>query len=206
MAVVPLGWPARPLGPPPTAAGGREGPPGDLRFALVSRGRVETSPMQVHNYSVEVDGSPQEVWQLFWGYRKSRPEHDGVKIDILHPGDEVGEGLIRHCKFRVPRYLMTGGVGYSWEWLTEVTPYESWKYDAIGKPLWSVAEGRTRFEELPGERTRIHFSETYHAFNPVDARPSRAAGPPLHLQGQRPSDHRRRQRRHPANCGRPRRT
>jgi hypothetical protein len=123
--------------------------------------------MQVHNYSVEVDGSPQEVWKLFWGYRKSRPEHDGVKIDILHPGDEVGEGLIRHCKFRVPRYLMTGGVGYSWEWLTEVTPHQSWKYDAIGKPLWSVAEGRTRFEALPGERTRIHFSETYHAFNPL---------------------------------------
>jgi hypothetical protein len=123
--------------------------------------------MQEHQYSVDVDGSRREVWQLFWGYRKSRPEHNGVKIDILHPGDEVGEGLIRHCKFRVPRYLLTGGVGYSWEWLTEVKPYESWKYDAIGKPLWSVAEGRTRFEELAGERTRIHFTETYHAFNPV---------------------------------------
>ncbi len=43
----------------------------------------------------------------------------------------------------------------------------SWKYDAIGKPLWSVAEGRTRLEDLGGGRTRIHFSETYHAFNPV---------------------------------------
>jgi hypothetical protein len=30
-----------------------------------------------------------------------------------------------------------------------------------------VAEGRTRFEDLSGGRTRIHFSETYHAFNPV---------------------------------------
>src|SRR5580700_9473947 len=123
--------------------------------------------MQVHKYSVEVDGTPGEVWQLFWGYRKSRPEHDGVKIDILHPGDDVGEGLIRHCKFRVPRYLMTRGVGYSWEWLTEVKPPVSWKYDAIGKPLWSVAEGRTRLEDLGDGRTRIHFSETYHAFNPL---------------------------------------
>ena len=43
-------------------------------------------------------------------------------------------------------------MGYSWEWLTEVKPYESWKYDAIGKPLWSVAEGRTRFEELARRR------------------------------------------------------
>jgi hypothetical protein len=30
-----------------------------------------------------------------------------------------------------------------------------------------VAEGRTRLEELPDNRTRLHFSETYHAFNPV---------------------------------------
>ena len=42
-------------------------------------------------------------------------------------------------------------------------------HDAPSPPpaIGSVAEGRTRFEELPGERTRIHFSETYHAFNPV---------------------------------------
>lgn len=122
--------------------------------------------MQRHNYSVVVDGTPQEVWNLFW-YRGDRPEHDGVRIEILHPGDATGEGLIRHCTFRVPRYLLTGGIGHSWEWLTEVKPYESWKYDAIGKPLWSRAEGHTRFEDLRDGRTRIHFSETYHAFNPV---------------------------------------
>lgn len=107
------------------------------------------------------------MWSLFW-YRGPRPAGSGpVHIDILHPGDDVGEGLVRHCKFRVPRYLLTGGVGYSWEWLTQVTPYESWKYDAVGKPLWSKAEGWTRLEDLGEGRTRIHFSETYHAFNPV---------------------------------------
>jgi hypothetical protein len=62
---------------------------------------------------------------------------------------------------------MSGGVGYSWEWLTQVKPHESWKYDAVGKPLWSRAEGHTRLEDLGDGRTKIHFSETYHAFNPV---------------------------------------
>lgn len=119
-----------------------------------------------HDYSVVVDGTPEEVWRLFW-YRGPRPASDGVSIEILHPGDEIGEGLIRHCTFRVPKYLMSGGVGVSWEWLTEVKPCESWKYDAVGKPLWSRAEGRTRLEALPDGRTRIHFSESYHAFNPV---------------------------------------
>jgi polyketide cyclase/dehydrase/lipid transport protein len=123
--------------------------------------------LQEHHYAVVVDGTPEEVWRLFW-YRGPRPKSPGpVQIEILHPGDEVGEGLIRHCTFPVPRYLLSGGVGQSWEWLTEVTPYESWKYDAVGKPLWSKAEGRTRLEDLGDGRTRLHFSETYHAFNPV---------------------------------------
>ena len=107
------------------------------------------------------------MWELFWYRGPRRPTSSGVSIEILHPGNDVGEGLIRRCTFRVPRYLLSGGIGHSWEWLTEVTPYESWKYDAVGKPLWSSAEGRTRLEDMGDGRTRIHFAETYHAFNPV---------------------------------------
>ncbi len=123
--------------------------------------------MQEHSFSVVVDGSPEEVWRLFWYRGEDRPRSKDVGIDILHPGDEIGEGLVRHCTFRVPRYLLSGGVGHSWEWLTQVRPHESWKYDAIGKPLWSKAEGWTRLEDLGDGRTRIHFKETYYAFNPV---------------------------------------
>lgn len=104
---------------------------------------------------------------MFWSQRQGRREHGDVSIEILHPGDEVGEGLVRHCTFPVPRYLLSGGRGVSWEWLTEVYPPESWRYDAVGKPLWSKAEGRTRLEGLGEGRTRIHFEERYHAFNPV---------------------------------------
>ena len=42
-----------------------------------------------------------------------------------------------------------------------------WKYNAVGKPLWSEAEGRTRLEDLGDGQTRVHFSETYRAFNPI---------------------------------------
>lgn len=122
--------------------------------------------MQEHRHSVDVDGTPEEVWRLFW-YRGPRPQQGPVRIEILHPGDETGEGLVRHCTFRVPRYLLSGGVGQSWELLTEVVPPVSWRYDAVGKPLWSKAEGFTRLEDLGDGRTRIHFAETYHAFNPV---------------------------------------
>ena len=84
----------------------------------------------------------------------------------VHPGDEIGNGLVRHCTFPVPRFLLSGGVGQSWEWLTEVRLHESWRYDAIGKPLWSRAEGFQRLEDLGDGRTRIHFTERYETFNP----------------------------------------
>ena len=58
-----------------------------------------------------------------------------------------------------PATCCRGARGQSWEWLTQVRPYESWKYDAIGKPLWSRAEGFTRLEDLGEGRTRLHFTE-----------------------------------------------
>jgi hypothetical protein len=123
--------------------------------------------VQHHEYSIDVNAPPEEVWEVFWYRGADRPQAKIGRIDILHPGNEVGEGLVRHCHFPVPKWLLSGGVGKSWEWLTEVKPHESWRYDAIGKPLWSRAEGHTRLEDLGDGRTRVHFSESYEAFNPV---------------------------------------
>lgn len=124
--------------------------------------------MQEHAYSFEVDASPADVWAVFWNRKTGDViEHGDLRIEILHGGDASGEGLIRHCVFPVPRYLLSAGKARSWEWLTQVKPGESWRYDAIGKPLWSRATGWTRLEELGNGKTRVHFKETYHVFNPV---------------------------------------
>jgi hypothetical protein len=135
--------------------------------------------MQHHEYSIEIAGNVEEVWSVFWNPDRPTPtpptrrvapwrvESFRAQIEILHPGDVDGNGLVRHCWFPVPWWLGSGGVGESWEWLTEVRPHESWRYDAVGKPLWSRAQGFTRLEPVDAERTTIHFSETYHAFNPV---------------------------------------
>jgi hypothetical protein len=122
--------------------------------------------MQEHHYFVDIEGTVDELWQLFWA-RIPHTERGDVTIDILYPGNDIGDGLIRHCTFRVPRYLLTGGKGQSWEWLTEVTPKVSWKYNAVGRPLLSEAVGHTSLEDLGDGRTRLHFSETYHVFNPL---------------------------------------
>jgi hypothetical protein len=123
--------------------------------------------MQVHELTFDVDAPPEVVWALFWSHRSGVLTYGDVTIEILHPGDTNGEGLIRHATFPVPRYLLSGGVGRSWEWLTKVKPPQSWRYDAIGKPLWSRAEGRTRLEDLGAGRTRVRFRETYHAMSPL---------------------------------------
>lgn len=122
--------------------------------------------MQEHHFSVDLDAPPQEVWELFWYRAPDRPQGKLGQIHILHPGNDIGEGLVRHCTFPVPKILGSGGVGKSWEWLTRVQPYESWRYDAVGKPLWSRAEGVTRLEDLGDGRTRVHFTERYECFNP----------------------------------------
>ena len=41
------------------------------------------------------------------------------------------------------------------------------RYIAIGKPLWSRAEGWPRLEEQPDGRTLLTFHEAYHAYNAV---------------------------------------
>jgi hypothetical protein len=122
--------------------------------------------VQQHSYSVVVNAPPAEVWEMFWYRGADRPQAKIGRIDILVPGDDAGNGLVRHCTFPVPRFLLSGGVGQSWEWLTEVQRPVSWRYDAVGKPLWSHATGRTRLEDLGDGRTRIHFQETYETFNP----------------------------------------
>jgi hypothetical protein len=134
---------------------------------VLSHGATTVRSVQVHEYAFEIDAAPEEVWAVFWGHRSGVVEHGDVRIEILCAGDRHGEGLVRHCHFRVPRYLLSGGRAKSWEWLTEVEPPRSWRYDAIGKPLWSEATGHTRLEDLGDGRTRVHFRETYHVFNPV---------------------------------------
>jgi hypothetical protein len=139
--------------------------------------------VQEHRYSFDVDASPQEIWNVMhqrpadlssdlgeigeFGPIRRKIVHGAVTIEILQEGDEHGAGLVRHCYFRVPKYLLSGGVAQSWEHITDVVPYESAKYYAIGKPLWSRAQGEHRLEPLPDGSTRVHFVERYHVFNPL---------------------------------------
>lgn len=130
--------------------------------------------MKEHRYSFEVDATPEEIWAVLHPKVRARPdgerrviEHGDVRIEVVNEGDENGQGLVRTCTFRVPKLLLSGGVGRSWECVVEVRPNEFSRYEAVGKPLWSKATGFHRVEALGDGRSRVEFGETYHAFNPV---------------------------------------
>lgn len=133
--------------------------------------------MRQHEFSFEIEATREQVWRTLHPPLAPLPdgehrviEHGDVRIEIVHPGDEDGVGLVRHCTFRVPRYLLSGGVGRSWEVVTESRPTEWSRYEAVGKPLWSRAGGWHRIEAVSGGRTKVTFGETYEAFNPVARR------------------------------------
>ena len=126
--------------------------------------------MQEHGFSFEVEATPMEVWKALHPRLPAMPagerfviEHGDVRIEIVHPGDADGLGLVRQCWFRVPRYLLSGGVARSWEVITDSRPGEYSRYEAVGKPLWSEATGWHRLEEVGEGRTRLTFGETYEA-------------------------------------------
>ena len=76
--------------------------------------------MQVHEYTFVIDATPSEIWAAMHppierrGADTENPriiEHGDVTIEILCEGDEHGDGLVRHCYFPVPKYLLSGGNG-----------------------------------------------------------------------------------------------
>ena len=118
--------------------------------------------MQRHEFSFELDAPPEEVWNVFWYRGPDRPQPKDVKtrIEILHPGDEIGNGLVRHCYFPVPWWLGSRGVGQSWEWLTEVKPL---RVVALRRGRQAAVVARDRLDEPRPDRRRPHPRHVHRA-------------------------------------------
>ena len=125
--------------------------------------------MQERQFSFEVEAPRADIWSVLHPRLKPAPsgarrvlESGGVRIEIVNPGDEHGQGLVRTCTFRMPRWLLSRGIGRSWECVTEVRPEQfSSTYEAIGRPPWSFASGWHRLDDLGDGRTKVCFGETY---------------------------------------------
>jgi hypothetical protein len=129
--------------------------------------------MRSYTVRFHVDAPPEKVWRVLHPPAPPNSPRPRVlkwptgSMEILHEGDEAGQGLVRTCVFAVPKYLFSGGKGRSFETVTEAKLNKLSRYVAIGKPLWSRAEGYHELEEQPDGTTVLTFHEDYHAYNPV---------------------------------------
>jgi len=71
--------------------------------------------MQSYTVRFHVDARPRRVWRVLHPpVPPNSPRPRVLKwptgsMEILHEGDEAGEGLVRTCIFEVPKYLLSGG-------------------------------------------------------------------------------------------------
>jgi hypothetical protein len=131
--------------------------------------------MQQRQFSFEVEAPRRDIWSIL--HPRLRPDPGGkrrvlesgdVRIEILHLGDEHGEGLVRTCTYRMPRWVLSGGVGRSWECVTEVRPEEfRSSYESVARHPWAFASGWHHLDDLGGGRTEVRFGETYELASPV---------------------------------------
>jgi hypothetical protein len=112
-----------------------------------------------HRYSLELPHPPARVWALMQDYPRWAEYAPMVPaVEVLHPGDEAGNGLLRRVSYRLP----FGRRGAALELVTGVEPARAYTYTMISRQPGNDQTGRVRLEPLPGGRTRLHFEERYH--------------------------------------------
>jgi hypothetical protein len=113
--------------------------------------------MREHRYSLELPHDPERVWALMQDYdRWSEYAPMVLSVEVLHPGDAQGNGLLRRVTYRLP----LGRRGCALELVTEVEPARGYRYTMIGRTPGDDQTGRLRLE--PCEHgTRLHFEERY---------------------------------------------
>lgn len=126
--------------------------------------------MQRHEVVFVVEAPPYRVWRMFHPKTPADAtvprsfDHPNGSITILRDGDDDGAGLVRTATFPVPKWLCSGGRAESFECVVEARKNEYARYEAVGKPLWSRAQGWHTLEPVgDGSSTRVTFVEIYEA-------------------------------------------
>jgi hypothetical protein len=115
--------------------------------------------MREHRYTLELPHSAARVWALMQDYpRWTEYAPMVVRVDVLHPGDAAGNGLLRRVIYRMP----FGRVGAALELVTEVRPERGYTYTMISRAPGNDQTGRVRLEPVAPQQTRLHFEERYH--------------------------------------------
>ena len=114
--------------------------------------------MREHRYTLDFPHPPARVWALMQDYDRWTAYAPMVlRVEVLHPGDAQGNGLLRRVIYQMP----FGRTGAALELVNDVEPARGYTYKMIGRQSGNDQTGRVRLEPIPGG-TRLHFEERYH--------------------------------------------
>ena len=112
-----------------------------------------------HRYDVEFPHSAARLWALMQDYdRWTEYAPMVIDVQVVEPGDERGNGLLRHVHYQLP----LGRRGMARERVTDVEPERGYTYTMLSDEPGNDQTGRVRLEPLGPNRTRLHFEERYH--------------------------------------------
>ena len=114
--------------------------------------------MREHRYQLELPHPAARIWALMQDYPRWIEYAPMVlRVDVLHPGDARGDGLLRRVIYKLP----FGRQGAALELVTQVEPERGYTYTMIGRTPGNDQTGRVRLEPIGADRTRLHFEERY---------------------------------------------
>jgi ribosome-associated toxin RatA of RatAB toxin-antitoxin module len=112
-----------------------------------------------HRYQLELPHSTERLWALMQDYDNwTQYAPMVVRVEILHPGDSQGNGLLRRVIYKLP----LGRQGAALELVTGVEVARGYTYTMISREPGNDQTGRLRLEPLGPNRTRLHFEERYN--------------------------------------------
>ena len=115
--------------------------------------------MREHRYTLEFPHSAARVWALMQDYDRWADYAPMVdSVEILEPGDENGNGLLRRVVYPMP----FGRKGEAFERVTEVVPEGGYTYTMLSKEPGNDQTGKLRLEALGPGKSRLHFEERYN--------------------------------------------
>jgi hypothetical protein len=115
--------------------------------------------MQEHRYHLDMPHRPARIWALMQDYdRWTTYAPMVIEVQVLWPGDERGNGLLRRVLYQMP----LGRRGAALELVSDVEPERGYTYTMISREPGNDQTGRLRLEPRGEAGTRLDFEERYH--------------------------------------------
>jgi hypothetical protein len=80
------------------------------------------------------------------------------RVDVLWPGDEAGNGLLRRVIFKMP----LGRRGSALELVTDVVANHGYTYTMLSREPGQDQTGKVQLDRIGPNRTMFSFEERYH--------------------------------------------